>query len=223
MFNHKGHSRGTLKMITHALIQESNALTEEIIQLKVTPEDQAFSWLAGQWIDFECIIEGQTRVAGYSICSAAGHGAFELLVRRSRHPVSIWLHEADRSGESIRIQGGSGDCVYLPEQHEELVCIAGGIGITPLISMLRTARQYQRPATMYHSVRQRDELLFADEFPDAHMFVTGEDQRLDFTSIVARHGVGVHYFLCGPRSFIDEGAETLARGGAQHVHFERWW
>ena len=210
-------------MISPALIQEYTALTEEILQLRVTPEREQFSWLAGQWIDFACVIEGQEHVAGYSICSAAGSGPFELLVRRSSHRVSSWLHHADRSGSSIRIQGGSGTCVYLPERHQEIVCLAGGIGITPIISMLRTARHHQQSATLYHSVRDREELIFAHEFPNAHFVVTREGQRLDFANVARQHGGHAHYFLCGPRSFIDEATEKLSQHGAHNVHFERWW
>ena len=210
-------------MISPAHIQEYHLLTEEIVKLKVTPENEQFSWLAGQWIDFSCMIDDQEQVAGYSICSAAGKGSFELLVRKSRHPVSLWLHQANRSGASILIQGGSGSCVYLPEQHQEIVCLAGGIGITPIISMLRTARQHQKNATLYHSVRHREELLFAEEFPDSHYTVTAEGHRLDFTTIALKHGKHTHYFLCGPRSFIDEAAAVLSQAGCVNVHFERWW
>lgn len=210
-------------MISPAMIQDAHTLTPEILQLKICPDHDQFSWLAGQWIDFSCVIDGQEQVAGYSICSAAGQGAFELLVRRSRHPISDWLHRADRSGTSVLIQGGSGDCVYLPEQHEDIVGIAGGIGITPIISMMRTARQHKKPSTLYHAVRHRDELIFAHEFPQAHFMVSSEGQRLDFEAIARQHGPHVHYFLCGPQAFIDEGAHRLPQHGAQHVHFERWW
>ena len=210
-------------MISQAIISEYHKLTDEIVQLKIRPEDHQFSWLAGQWIDFSCVVEGHEQVAGYSICSAAGSGSFEILVRRSRHPVSSWLHSADRSANSVLIQGGSGDCVYRPEQHKEIVCIAGGIGITPLISMLRTARQHQRKASLYHSVKKRDELLFAQEFSDGHFFVTSEDQRLDFAKIAREHGMYAHYFLCGPRSLIDEASKQLDLLGVLNVHYERWW
>ena len=210
-------------MISQAFIQEYTALTDEILQLKIRPEREQFSWLAGQWIDFSCVIEGQEHVAGYSICSAAGSGSFELLVRRSSHPVSLWLHQEDRSGASIRIQGGSGSCVYLPERHQEIVCLAGGIGITPLISMLRTARQSQRAATLYHSVRDRGELIFAHEFPSAHFVVTSEGQRIDFAAVARQHGARAHYFLCGPRTFIDGAVEQLPQHGIENIHFERWW
>lgn len=210
-------------MICQARIQESRWLTEAILQLKVRPEDEGFSWLAGQWIDFSCVIEGQEQVAGYSICSAAGQGSFELLVRKSSHPVSAWLHSADRGGASVLIQGGAGRCVYLPNQHPEVVCLAGGIGVAPIVSILRTARLHQQPATFYHSVRHRDELVFADEFPSAQVIVTSEDQRLDFPTVARQHGGHPHYFVCGPRSFIDEAVSLLPQHGAINVHCERWW
>lgn len=216
------HGERTI-MICSAQIEKSQALTQDIIRLEILPENEQFSWLAGQWIDFSVRVEDQEHVAGYSICSAAGSGPFELLVRKSRHPVSLWLHSADRSNTSVLIQGGSGECVYHPEKHDDIVCIAGGIGITPIISMLRTAYQVEKPATLYHSVKHRNELIFAHEFPEAHYVVTSEGQRLNFPHIAKKHGSSAHYFLCGPQSFIDEAAHQLPLHGAQNVHFERWW
>lgn len=219
---HPEHGERTI-MICSARIQESQVLTQDIIRLNIVPDNEQFSWLAGQWIDFSVWVEDQEHVAGYSICSAAGSGSFELVIRKSRHPVSLWLHSANRSNSSVLIQGGSGGCIYYPEKHEDIVCIAGGIGITPIISMLRTAHQAEKSATLYHSVKHRDELIFANEFPDAHYVVTSEDQRLDFPQIAQQHGKFAHYFLCGPQSFIDEAAYKLPLHGAQNVHFERWW
>ena len=216
------HGERTI-MICSARIQECQVLTQDIIRLNILPENEQFSWLAGQWIDFSVRIDEQEHVAGYSICSAAGRGPFELLVRKSRHPVSLWLHSADRSNTTVLIQGGSGECVYHPEKHEAIVCIAGGIGITPIISMLRTAQQAEKPATLYHSVKHRNELIFAHEFPDAHYVVTSESQRLDFPHIARQYGKSTHYFLCGPQSFIDEAAHQLPLHGAHNIHFERWW
>ena len=210
-------------MISEAKITKYQKLTEEIVQLEIDPLNENFSWLAGQWVDFSRIIDGEESVAGYSICSAAGSGPFELLVRRSRHPVSAWLHTDDRRGCSVLIQGGSGKCVYDPEQHDEIVCLAGGIGVTPLISMLRTARRHNRPATFYHTVRHRDELIFMREFEEGHFVVTSEGSRLDFNDIAERHGPRCHYFICGPRSFIDDSEAQLKNSGAVFVHFERWW
>ena len=221
MCQHKVTKRGL--MISEAKITKYQKLTDEIVQLEIDPSNRDFSWLAGQWVDFSCVIGDQEYVAGYSICSAAGSGPFELLVRRSRHPVSSWLHTDDRRGCSVLIQGGSGTCVYDPEKHGEIVCLAGGIGVTPLVSMLRTARQHDRPATFYHTVRYRDELIFVREFEEGHFVVTSEGSRLDFNKIAERHGPRCHYFICGPRPFIDESEAQLKKSGAEFIHFERWW
>ena len=96
---------------------------------------------AGQWVDFFVILEGAEAVGGYSITSSpAEQTTISLAVRRddSDHPVTNWLHEDARVGDTVEVSLG-GDFYYEPDEAESVVLIAGGIGLTPLMSIVRSA------------------------------------------------------------------------------------
>mmetsp|Transcript_21253 Transcript_21253/g.24465 ORF Transcript_21253/g.24465 Transcript_21253/m.24465 type:complete len:224 (-) Transcript_21253:70-741(-) len=211
--------------------------TPKHLTIHIKPLTESYSWIAGQWLDFtvpkKCLPQDkQSSVAGYSFCSPTGSGEFELLVRKSRHPVSQWLFEKGQVGDQVLLGEATGDCTYDPNNQSHLVCIAGGVGITPLISMIRTAvaaaaanptLSVTNSATLYHCVKDRSELLFTDEIPNENLFISSEKTRISFNDIGKKHGVLADYFLCGPTDFIDSGESKIKSLGCEKVHFERWW
>ena len=203
-----------------ASILQIRPQSTDLIHLEIQPSDPSYSWKAGQWVDFAVQIGANLHVAGYSFCSAAGAGRFSLLVRKSKHPVTQWLYTQAKVRDAVFIGPASGPCFYDPEKHEEIVCMAGGIGITPMISMLRTARRLGKKAVLYHSIRYQEDILFEREIPSTHRFI---GERLQFQQLAKRHGPQAHYFFCGPRSFIDDGVIALQQLEYPNLHFERWW
>jgi uncharacterized protein len=80
--------------------------------------------------------------------------------------VSNALHAAVRAGGTPLIRGPAlGVFTYPAEDDRALVLLAGGVGITPLISMLRyaVANAPGRPVTLLYSVRSEAEFAFRDE------------------------------------------------------------
>ena len=204
-----------------AHITQLKAYTDKHISIMIQPEDTHYSWKAGQWVDFAIRHREQLHVAGYSFCSPSGSGRFELLVRHSQHPVTQWLMNGAQIGDEVYLGTASGSCCYSPQNHSPAVCLAGGVGITPMVSITRTARQNHKPVTLYHAIKNQGERLFAEEVD--HCFVSAQDQRMDFTRIGQQHGPDAHYFLCGPRAFIDTACIKLQTLGCHNLHFERWW
>ena len=202
-----------------AHIQLIRLKTPNHISLRITPSDHNYSWEAGQWIDFA--VPGKLRMAGYSICSPQGKGTFELLVRRSTHSVTTWLFSSARVGNTVLIGKASGSCIYKPEEHHDIVCFAGGVGITPMISMMRTARRLDKNATLYYAIKDQESNPYPEETQESELFI-GEN-KLSFSQLCTQHSSETHFFLCGPRTFIDHGVQTLQEHGHRNIHFERWW
>ena len=202
-----------------ARIQLIRSKTPDHVSLRIAPSDLDYSWEAGQWVDFS--IPGQLRMAGYSICSPQGTGTFELLVRHSTHPVTKWLFTSARIGSPVLIGKASGTCIYKPEQHDDIVCFAGGVGITPMISMIRTARRLGKKSTLYYAIKTPDSNPYPEEIQESELFI-GEN-KLSFSHLCVKHPPETHFFLCGPRNFIDDGVQTLQQHGCKNIHFERWW
>ena len=203
-----------------AIILRKQQQSHHLIALEILPSDPTYCWKAGQWLDFGLDFPQESPLAGYSFCSPAGSGKFSLLIRASSHPVSQWIVHKSKEGDSVRIGKPSGTCVYHPEIHEEIVCFAGGIGITPMISMIRTARLFRKPHSLYLAIRQKEDNVFSEEIPSACVCI---GEKLDFKQYIVQHPSSAHYFLCGPRNFIDEGIHILKENNRSNIHFERWW
>ena len=202
-----------------ARIQLIRPKTPDHLALRITPSELDYLWEAGQWVDFA--VPGQLHVAGYSICSPQGTGTFELLVRRSSHPVTEWLFSSAQIGSPVIIGPASGSCIYKPHEHDTIVCFAGGVGITPMISMIRTARRLGKSATLYYAIKDQESNPYPEEIQAEELFI-GEN-KLSFSHLCTQHTPQTHFFLCGPRNFIDDGVQTLQAHGYTNIHFERWW
>ena len=204
-------------------------------------------FMAGQWVDFFVTLEGAEAVGGYSITSSpAEQTTFSLAVKRdgSDHPVTNWLHEDAQVGDRVEVALG-GDFYYEPDEAGSIVLIAGGIGLTPLMSIVRSVHELATGTqlTLVYSASTSDELLFRDELekmsaanprircvftvtkPASNMWdgYTGRigadllrDESVDLDAL---------FFVCGPPSMIRAMVSMLRGMGVPRtrIRYEQWW
>ncbi|MGE3958987.1 MAG: 2Fe-2S iron-sulfur cluster-binding protein [Vicinamibacterales bacterium] len=123
-----------------------------------------FAFVPGQFVTVRLAVDGREMTRCYSISSAPESTAYlEISVRR-QGVFSGALHASVRAGHTLSIMGPLGSFVY-PAGDDPLVLIAGGVGITPLISMLRhvLATAPGRRVTLFYSARNDAEFAFRDE------------------------------------------------------------
>nr|XP_008982118.2 oxidoreductase NAD-binding domain-containing protein 1 [Callithrix jacchus]XP_008982119.2 oxidoreductase NAD-binding domain-containing protein 1 [Callithrix jacchus]XP_008982120.2 oxidoreductase NAD-binding domain-containing protein 1 [Callithrix jacchus]XP_008982121.2 oxidoreductase NAD-binding domain-containing protein 1 [Callithrix jacchus]XP_008982122.2 oxidoreductase NAD-binding domain-containing protein 1 [Callithrix jacchus]XP_008982123.2 oxidoreductase NAD-binding domain-containing len=151
--------------------------------------DQDFSFKAGQWVDF--FIPGVSVVGGFSICSSPRlleqERMIELAVKYTNHPPALWVHNKCTLDSEVAVRVG-GEFFFDPQPAEasrNLVLIAGGVGINPLLSILRHAADLLREQAnkehgyeigtikLFYSAKNISELLFkknildlVNEFPE---------------------------------------------------------
>ena len=123
---------------------------------------------AGQHVDVRLTAEdGYSTQRSYSIASAAGADRIELTVQSvDAGEVSPYLARDLAVGDVLEMRGPVGGWfVWEPGAHESVLLVAGGSGIVPLMSMVRTraAAGDQTPFTLIYSVRTRVDALFADD------------------------------------------------------------
>ncbi len=221
-------------------------LTQTVKAFTLELDQGPYRFLPGQWVDLYLDVGGRIEIGGYSITSSPlQRGTIELTVRRARsHPAALYLHERARIGELVVVSEGQGDFFYHPQMGQSLVLIAGGIGINPLMSMLRTIDQDLAEAhvALFYSIRTADEFLFGKELlamarkrQGMRMHVTatrpsagswsGPAGRIDATVLRrAQLDPAAQYFLCGPRAMVDDLCVALKEMGIdqERIHSESW-
>ena len=210
-------------------------------------QEPGFTFLAGQWVDLYAPVQGMIEIGGYSITSSPlSKGWIELAVKATGHnPVAWYLHNQARPGDSVEVDGGHGDFFLERGMADSLVLIGGGIGVTPLMSMLRYVRDAAPEVTvaMIASASTPSELLFrkdieaiAGQRPRTRCLFSvtrtvdpswkGHGGRID-CAFLQECGVDLEglFYLCGPPGMPDAIAGEIQRLGvpAARIRYEQWW
>ena len=222
------------------IIPETPTVARVVLEL-----EGAFAFLPGQWVDFGVPRGDSVAVGGYSLASEPSTlPRIELGIRLNEaHTVSRWIHHEAKPGDRVIVQGGSGECVYRPSDGDSVVFVAGGIGITPPLSMIRGAlkSEVNFGAHLFYSARSADELAFLTDLkalatdPRFELYTTtsgtarddgwtGRRGRWDVETIHSGRERAVFY-LFGPPPMVDGLWEGLLAAGVpeRRLRTERWW
>jgi ferredoxin-NADP reductase len=183
-----------------------------------------FDFTAGQFVAVRIMVDGKPHVRCYSISSAPeARGYLEISIRR-QGLVSRTLHATLRTGSQLAINRPAGQFVYPAQDDRPLALLAGGIGITPLLSMLRhaVASDPTRPVTLLYSARREEDVAFlgelrvlAERHPQVRVGLTltqptgatrWRQGRIDAAMIAQHVGdpANAVFCLCGPGPMLED-------------------
>lgn len=160
----------------------------------------------------------------YSLCGdPADTSRYRIAVRRIG-TVSERMH-ALRPGDTVTVRGPRN--AFLFAQERTVHFVAGGIGITPILPMVRAAREAGLDWTFVYSGRSRESMPFLDEIlgwnsPRVRILTDdhhGIPTATDLLSAVSRGGA---VYCCGPTPMLNAVRESFADCGATALHFERF-
>lgn len=213
------------------------------------PSRRPIEFEAGQFFTLLAKVDGQELRRAYSASSSAMEtDTATITVKRiSGGKVSNFIGDHAQVGDELRLLGPSG-AFTVPDQVEHLVLIAGGSGITPMMSIIRT-QLAAHPSTRMDLVfgnRSEDDIIFRralDELTDAHAerlriryclsdpspSWSGPVGMLDQPHLDAlldelAPGPDAHYFICGPEPMMDAARGSLSSRevAPERVHEERF-
>src|SRR5579875_394582 len=125
---------------------------------------QQFRYQPGQFLTLRVQVAGQEHRRCYSM-SSSPMIAEDLRITVKRDPggvVSNWLNDTAAPGDEIHAAPPDGRFV-LGESDRALVAFAGGSGITPIFSLIRSALAVTgRRVRLFYANRSRDSVIFAD-------------------------------------------------------------
>ena len=196
-----------------------------------------FEYQAGQFLTLRVDLGGQELRRCYSMSSAPIEDELRITVKRDPGGlVSNWLNDTAVEGAELHAAPPEGRFVLRADVTDGLVAFAGGSGITPIISLVRTAlTNTSRRVRLFYANRGRDSVIFADvlsqlaeQHPSRFEVVLHYD---DERGVVAPGAVApfvggdsADYYICGPAPFMDAvEAAVLGAGAPQaRVHLERF-
>lgn len=167
----------------------------------------------------------------YSILSAPdARGYYDIAVLNEVHSRggSRHLHESVQVGDQLMVSQPKNE-FPLADSAEHSILIAGGIGITPILSMLRSLRERGRSCEVHYSARRWSDLAFRLDIEElagnrARFYASQEPDggRIELQTILGRPNSGVHIYVCGPRRLINPVRDVAAESGwpTGQIHFE---
>jgi nitric oxide dioxygenase len=141
----------------------------QIVSFYFTPKDgkPILSYEPGQFLGlYHKAADGKITRRNYSLSSSPNTNHYRITVKREdKGFFSSHLHNTMKEGDSLFFFPPSGDFTYKPNETKPLVLLAGGIGVTPLVSMLDKAlATSQRPVTFIHSILSKEFQPFSSHF-----------------------------------------------------------
>jgi ferredoxin-NADP reductase len=214
-------------MMEHGQEQYHSLMVVEVIEetadsrsfvLEVPPTlRETFAYAAGQFCTFRATIAGEPVVRCYSMSSSPDvSDPFATTVKSVPGGVmSNWMIDALGPGDSIEVMRPAGLFV-LRDTEAPIVAFAGGSGITPVMSIIKTALvTTMRDISLVYANRSTDSVIFADELErlgklssgrlTVHHHLDSESGFLDAPACVALVGdrVGADFYVCGPGPYMD--------------------
>jgi len=160
--------------------------THDVRTFRLVPLDGArlpFEARPGQYLNLALSIDGKRVRRSYTLASSPHHrGYCEITVKRDPNgSASRYLHDVVREDDRLAVSAPAGRFVFDGDGARQVVLIAGGVGITPLMSMLRylTDRGWDGDVHLVFAVRRAGDVIFRDELaalagrhPNLHVTVT---------------------------------------------------
>ncbi|WP_043930367.1 NO-inducible flavohemoprotein [Bacillus sp. EB01] len=247
----KGGWAGFRNFIVERKVKESDVITS--FYLKPQDGKDIASYQAGQYISVKLEIAGEefTHMRQYSLSDSPGKEYYRISVKReagTSNPdgmVSNYLHETVEEGDILPISAPAGDFVLNTEKENPVVLLSGGVGLTPMVSMLKTVSEVQpeRNVTFIHAaqngklhaLRNEVEALSEKENIRSYVFYDSptEDDRnenkFDVEGYVTREWLEKNvpvseadFYFCGPVPFMRAINSALKEIGVSddRIHFE---
>jgi ferredoxin-NADP reductase/cytochrome c2 len=225
----------TVSSFADPLILRLASITEQTPDSKtlrfILPKGRTISSRPGQFLTFSFLFDGRKVVRSYSICSSAARSGYvEITPKRvTQGCVSVFLNDRASVGMTVEAAGPYGQFCLDDHRHHNIVLLAAGSGITPMMAMLRYIDDLclETAATLLYCVRTERDIIFGSELEEMQSrlqcfryHVTLSRPPSDWTGLhghvnreliesTVRDLPAQHFFICGPPSFMDTSRSIL--------------
>ncbi|MHA7876671.1 1,2-phenylacetyl-CoA epoxidase subunit PaaE [Roseivivax sp.] len=213
-----------------------------VVTLRPRADDQAeFDFIQGQYLTFRRDFDGEELRRSYSICAGLDEGVLRVGIKRvDGGAFSSWANDNLKPGDTLEAMPPAGrfHAPLDPAAEKSYLFFAGGSGITPVLSIIKTvlAREPGARVTLVYANRRIGTIMFREELEDlknSHLgrfsvihVLEEESQEIDlfsgrvdaekmqalFTHWIDAASVDMA-FICGPEPMMLTIAESLRAAG----------
>jgi len=220
------------RVLAIADIVDETADTRSFVLELPSALEQRFAYSAGQFCTFRTTIDGEPVVRCYSMSSSPDTGdPFTVTVKRvPGGKMSNWMNDCLAPGDTIEAMPPAGLFV-LRAAETPIVAFAGGSGITPVLSIIKSAlATTTRDVALVYANRDRASVIFADALDrlreqygarlSLHHHLDSEQGFLDAAACAALVGdrTEADFYVCGPEPYMDVVEVGLDRREGPPLH-----
>ena len=234
------------------IVPETNEANS--IRFEIPPElRDRFAFKAGQHLTLRAMLNGEEVRRNYSLCTAPAENDWLVTVKRIGGGLfSNWVGDALKAGDTLDVMPphGSFTTEFGAAKGRHLVGIAGGSGITPVISLIKTVLRSEPESrfTLLYGNRDSSSVIFLEALAglkdrylgrlEIYHFLDAEDQDIAlFNGMLNRERLEEAipalvpdaaevdgWFICGPGPMMDaaEGALLDRNVAKERIHIERF-
>lgn len=199
-----------------------------IVTLENSDSSALPSWTAGAHIDLHLPVQGATMIRQYSLCSGVENAKqWQVAVLRvaDGRGGSRYIHDSLKVGDRLGASTPRNNFELKPAA--EYLFIAGGIGITPILPMVREASRNGVPWRLVCCAKSADRMAFLGDVTaipggEVIMHASGAMGRLNLAAFVQSATKQCHIYSCGPQSMLDELINVAGALGEDRIHIERF-
>ncbi len=255
-WTHQPAFKGWRKFRIARLVHENADITS--IYLEPVKGRKLKPFKPGQYLTYEFIVPGHPDpvVRSYSLSDSPNPRHYRASIKRvpapRDHPEfapglsSNFVHDVLKEGDIVRVQAPGGTFTLDPKGHNPIVLLGSGIGLTPVLSMLKAlaAHKSKREIWFFVGVRNRVEDALRTEFeeaiaalPNSHLVVCHSKPDPDEILGTHHHAAArvdaeilkkllphnrYHFYFCGPGPMMESCYHGLKDWGVpeKHLHYE---
>ena len=232
-------------------VKEIKRLTDDAVAISFSiPKElrQPFSFKAGQYLTLCHNIDGEQVRRSYSLCSAPYEEVLRVGIKAIPNGLfSNYANKQIKVGDTLEVGTPEGRFVYEPNEKNNLLLLAAGSGITPILAIAKTAlKKTNGKVVLLYGNRSEDDKMFADELQTLQ---TAYSQRFEVVYIYSRKKTAdalfgridvshINYvrntlfsqfnfdafYVCGPNGMIEASVQALSDSGVrdENIHVEHF-
>lgn len=215
----------TARMIMKLRVAAARFTTPDVLHLDLVHplRPELPEWTAGAHVDLR-LPDGKVRQ--YSLCGDPDDlSKYEIAIKREENGRggSVWAHENLLEGATTHISAPRNN-LPLAEDATRYVLVAGGIGITPFVSMARVLAKQNKSFTLHYCAKSADHAPLLQELRE----ICGDRLKCWFSQdgsrfnpqMIGAYQEGTHAYVCGPERLLEAVQASLTGWPEDHVHGE---